>query len=180
MGMLFLSEQEFMTFNEFLLCESIRSTHTDFGTNDTFDNNEWMKMTAKSGNILVYTFLRIDNIYYMVGITKKGNLMFSSADSIDLDQLDDISYLTNHFLEQRRRTKNILQVFGKLIYTVSQGLIQPELDGTMYIKFKGADAGLGKAYDVMVKNKYLLQDIHSMGYNYSGQSDNGDHIFTKL
>lgn len=158
MSMLFVLNNEFVGFSKYMLSESVIPKITNYGTNSNMSDNKWLETSL--GYI---TYTKSDNTYYCIWISKSGEAMFLSSKEVDISKLNDIDYIINTFDTGRTQTKRIINLFGEIIYILLQGAIKYRFNP---IYFDGADKGLDKTYEYMVKNKYLLNKIEEYGYKY--------------
>ena len=157
--MFFYEKDNFLTFREYLLSESIRPIATNYGTDidNNFSNNEWL---IKGDNI--YTFTEINNHFYCILLKNISDDMYEIAFATSEFKTDD----PKDYTVDRHKTQKILYVFGSLLYIFLEGIKQNK--HINYIVFEAANAALGKAYDKIVKNKWLLDSLKDIGFEYEG------------
>jgi hypothetical protein len=150
--------------NDFLLNESIVPIKTQFGTNSDRNNNSFNYFDD-----FVVTFFKANNIYYVVGLDiVTGDVGFgvSNEDTIDPNEYDDSKFITS----------NPISVFGKVFYVLSEIIKETN---TNTIQFDSANFSLGKIYDKLVKNKFFIQSLMELGFEYNGKIKD-KYVFTKI
>ena len=158
MSMFFFIENDILTFREYLLSESIKPKSTNYGTDidNNFTNKEW------TGFEFGYTFSKINDKYYCILLKQQSDdiaeIAFATSDQASDNPMDyDVS---------RKDTQNILSVFSQLLYIFLEGIkIHTNIK---YITFEAANPALGKAYDKIIKNKWLLESLKELGFEYEG------------
>lgn len=179
MSMIFYDKEreKSMFFTDYLLSESIRAKECLYGVNSEFDNKDWITYDGEDNTIIV-TFVKIDTNIFCVQLRSDGVIGFSLVlDGIDYSKISDFKYLMSHLSDTRHETKKILNVFSKLVYVFLQGISILKPDRIM---FRAANAALGNAYLHIVQNKYLMKDIETYGYEYTGIDEDGMYILDKI
>lgn len=174
MSMFFVDNDEFISFRDFCLCESIKPKAVLYGTNATLDNLRWIEVSSQDTNG-IYTFIQVDQFYYLILLQTDGEVMFGASDSLDFGLIDDITYISKTFTDTRRDTNKVLRVFGNIIYIILQATKELNVE---FIKFYAANEALSKAYIVMFKNKHLLDSLKEYGWIFNGM-DQEYYTFTK-
>lgn len=158
MSMPFFVNNDILTFREYLLSESIKPKSTNYGTDidNNFSNKEWTDFEYG------YTFSKINDKYYCILLKQQSDDMAEIAFATS----DKSTNNPREYSVSRHDTHNILSVFSQLLYIFLEGIkIYPSIK---YIIFESANPALGKAYDKMVKNKWLLETLKEQGFEYEG------------
>lgn len=174
MSMFFVNEGKFISFSNFCLCESIIPKSISFGINNTLDNNLWIEVNSEEV-IGVYTFIKVDQFYYLILLQSDGEVMFGASDSLDFDLIDNMDYISKTFTDTRRDTNKVLRVFSNILYII---LKASEKLNLTFIKFYAANEALSKAYTVMFRNKHLLNSLKKYGWSFNGM-EHEYYTFTK-
>jgi len=152
-----------MSFTDFCLSESIAPKITKYGINKGMNDGDMMQTSEYA-----YTFFQFDGLYYCVTFIKRTNEVgFGVSDKRSLD--------TNDYNDDRKQTGSALKVFGSVLYILFDliNTFKPP-----FIKFEAQNAALGRVYDRMVKNRYILKYIDDKKYRYEGLSTDF-HIFKR-
>ncbi|MFW6002040.1 MAG: hypothetical protein ACOCQD_01740 [archaeon] len=164
MSYILKSDNKYYMLNDYLLNESIVPIKTEYGT----DRNRTNKKFYNSDDFIV-TYFEQNNLYYIVGLDKAtGDVGFgvSVDDTFNIDEYDDSKFVTI----------NPIKVFGKVFYVLSE-IVKYSKANT--IRFDSANFALGKIYDKLVRNKYFLQSLENLGFEYIGKVEE-KYTFTKI
>lgn len=155
---------EILSFSSFCLSESISPNKTDFGTNDSMDDGKFKVIK----DFFIYAFFEHNGNYYTVYMNSNdGEVGFGVSKTYSLNPTD--------YSDDRVQTRNALRVLGKVLYVLFELVTQFSID---VIRFNAANPALGKVYDRMVSNKFVLSYIEKFGYEYD--SKYGDsHFFVR-
>lgn len=160
---------------DFLLSESIMPVETKFGTD--LKNKRWILKSSPEGNDFIFTYFKKDNLYYRIFIdTKSGGIGFGVAEDFDVDMSQDTLYILKHFSDGRKETSGALRVFNNVFYVLLEGLKKYKVNT---ITFNSANKALGKVYSFMVKNKFFLQKLEEIGFEYQGEDENNYLTFKR-
>jgi len=144
------------------LTEVLAPSKTDFGVNDTFNNNKWITIKGPSSEML-YTFFHFNNYYYFIGLTGSKNEfeVSFSAEELDFKRIQDLEYLEGTFDNSRKSQPRIAKLLGKLVYIIIRGTETYKINT---ITFDGADSNLGNFYSKIVKNSNIVDYIEKFGF----------------
>lgn len=154
----------FISFEDYILLESIKPKQGVFGLNSDMNNMDFFNSNNTS-----YTFMNFGDRQYCIIIDQKNRVGFGVSDDMSLDPSD---YTDN----RRFGTTEVIKVFNQVIWAI---LYMAKETKRIIIKFSSADPKLGVVYDRMVKNKYLIDSLIENGYEYKGKNEH-DHIFSKI
>jgi hypothetical protein len=162
-----LHNNEQISLQEYLMCESIVPTPATFGMNDQTNNHKFVREIDPINHL--YTLMSDNNNYYMI---------YFSFDNQEVDfggsklySIDPTNYTNN-----RLYSNNVLKLLGKIFYVIA--IITTKLNWDKFI-FQGADPRLHQTYSIIVKNKYFLNGMKEIGFTYSGEH-NGYFIFNRV
>jgi hypothetical protein len=150
-----------MTYSEFLLSESVSPVKTNYGTD--LSNEEIIFENDQH-----FTFFKMKDLYYLVGVNSKtGEIYFGTSDTFDTESEDNI----DNFDDTKRGTNKLsLRVFNNVFYVLLE--ILKDISDIKKLYFNGANKDLENTYSLIVKNKFFLEKLKELGYNYKGKIDN--------
>lgn len=155
--------EQMMSFSEYCLSESIKPAEISYGINHAMDDQD-----IKQSDKHAYTFFKFDDLYYSVTFLKKTmEVGFGVSEQHSLDP--------NKYVDDRTQTRRALRVYGHVMFVLFEIL---DFYKPPYIKFDSANPAVGKVYDRMVDNKFIMNYINQNGYIYEGQHK-GTHIFKR-
>lgn len=164
MSYILKSDNQYVTLSNYLLNESIVPIKTNFGTDQNRNNNNF-----NSFDDFVVTYFENNGVYYVVGLdTRTGDVGFgvSSENTFNTDDYDDSKFITS----------NPIRVFGKVFYVLSQLIKETNINT---IRFDAANFALGKMYDKLIRNKFFIQSLNKLDFEYIGQIE-GYYTFRKM
>lgn len=168
MSMFLINGKELISFNEYLLGESIQPRETDWGANPDMDNREVPSVVSGKA---WYTFFQAEGAYWAVIVNHTGEVGFGRSDEFSLDIMD--------YEDDRSITRSAIKVFNQVFYVLLQMLeTDSRLAKLRFIKFSGTNPALGKVYDRMVQNKFFLDQLEQAGFEYMGKHQE-DHLFQR-
>jgi hypothetical protein len=156
------NKTEPVTLKEFILTESFEPVSIPYGFDFKMRNGRWDHLGGFD-----YTFFTLDGLYYMVTLKKpSGIVSFGTSDENTTDPglYDQTPY----------QAKDALHVFNSVIYVALQGAKNL---GYKRLRFDAASRALGRVYDAMVRNKFLIDKLAGYGWKYLGKDDDNNHMF---
>lgn len=161
--MIIFENNNILSFSEYCLSESIKPREISFGINEDMNDLD----IAQDHNA-AYTFFKFDDLFYCVTFLKKSMTVgFGVSEKHSLTPSDYVS--------DRTQTRRALMVFNHVLFVLFLmiGVFSP-----IFVKFESANPALGKVYDRMVDNQFVLNYIENNGYRYEGEYK-GVHIFRR-
>lgn len=153
----FIYENErFISFSNYCLSESIKPKEISYGLNDATDDGEIKKLPST-----MMTFFRHGDHTYMVSVMRNGEVGFGVSSSTER-HLDNII----KFNTKRTGGGDAVKVFSYVFFVL--GKINKQF-GLKRLMFNSSDNMLGKMYDNLVKNKFFIKELKTMGYVYKGE-----------
>lgn len=150
---------QILTFEEWLLSESVKPKETLYGNNVGFDNNKISKIGP------FYETFFLDTFLYHVAIE---NNIVGFGVSVDIptteEELDNLT-----FSDQRIVTKSALNVFNKVFFVILKLLEEAKLKE---VNFVAANSDLKKIYDALLANRYFNEELNKIGYSNLIYEDN--------
>jgi hypothetical protein len=161
--MLYLAENgEVLWFSDYIVSESILPKKTEYGTDYT--NKEWRTLQN-----LRFIFTIINKRCYVVIVGHMNQIAFAPYVKEDIPSLEDLAAIKTDeellelFPFDRRSTHDSLRVFNKVFYVVVEAIRDFKLD---VIRFDAADPKLKHLYERMIENKYLMEHLRGLGFEY--------------
>lgn len=159
-------------FKDFLL-ESISPVETNFGIDKDFSNEEWITHLDR-GISMSSTFFEGSEYLYLVSFMGDGEIGFKTAEKqkIDYSKIKSIEYLKTTFTTNAVKTENSFRIFGKVMYVI---LKYVEECGEDEIRFRPDknNPGLSSLYAKLINNKYFIDYIKKIGFEYMGPVGTG-------
>jgi len=147
---------EFLTFKEYFLSESIKPLKTEYGSNPSLFNNS--RYVIYKGNIRGTCFIDND-LLYAVQYSDDGEIAFGVSSKIPKTEQE---LLKISFTDERITSKSALKVFNKIFYVLIDIIVL--LDKKL-IYFSSANESLFSLYSAMTKNKYFNAELNKIGYS---------------
>ena len=150
-----------LSFGEYLMLESFRPTPIPFGTNEDANNLEF-----NSQMLSIYTLFKLYNLYYCV--------QFSLTDGrVGFGASEFYSQFIGDYPDSPVGTKNAFKVFNSVFYILS---VLIEKYNVSEFRFTGARDGLIVVYSKLHHNKFFINELNKLGFEYKGE-DRGDFIY---
>lgn len=146
---------QFLTFNEWLLSESILPTKVEYGNNPPLFNNK--KILNYIGDVSGSCFIS-DNLLYSIQFNADGEIAFGVSNKLPKD-IKELAHVK--FSDDRIITKSALSVFNKVFYVLVE-LLQKQKRNVF---FRSANGKLEGIYNAMLKNKYFNDELNKLGYS---------------
>ena len=135
---------KFITQSEYMqLSESIKPRKISYGTNSSMNDG---KVSNEYGNR--HTFINRGKYSLFVGITDDGIIAFGSSTPPSINLYD--------YTDKRSGQNESFKAFGFVFYVILEII---KLSKHKELRFDSADPGLGRVYDLMVRNKTLLEEL---------------------
>jgi len=167
MSHILTTENEIVSFSEFLLSESIKPKSIEYGSNPSMDDGSFSHYYPSH----ISTFFKTTSGYFCVFLSKKDSVVgFGYSEKPSTDMLD------YNFIEQSRiSTSGALSVFSYVVFIILEMVSKFKLSE---FRFEGANKKLDKVYDRLPNNKYFMKAINDSGFSYSGLSS-GFHVYSR-
>lgn len=156
------TNQGFLTFNEWLLTESIKPKYTLFGTNtDKYDNNNILKIQY-DGKTTYETYFIADNKLYTIQYNGVNTNLVSIGFGVSKDIPKTQEELDNVKLSHNKVVSiSALDIFNKVFYIVTKTIFNLKKD----IYFEAASDDLKNIYNKLIDNKYFNDELNKLGYS---------------
>lgn len=158
--MIIAENGKFIGFGEYVLSESIMPKPISYGTD--LSNGEW-----KADEESVYTFFTVKDKYYMVALDRESGMVGFGASEVWMDN-PSFAFIQTYFSDTPRQAMNAIRVFGHVTYLILEAVELFEIDS---INFAAFSHSLGRVYDALSKNKFFLDKLQSLGFEYAGEQE---------
>jgi len=164
--------------NEQLL-ESIQPRPITYGSNRTMDDSQTVNLSSPTN--LYYSFFKKDEKYYCILLQKAPPSYTANEDGEDEYVLgfgvsEDLSLNPMTYSHDRTNTKNVVTLFGSIIYVA--GEIARQNPNIKIVSMSG-DSQRFKLYEKILNNKFLRKTVEdTLGFTYTGV-ENGSHILRR-
>jgi hypothetical protein len=157
------SFQKPMTFEEYMLSESIAPTKTDYGCNPPDFNDTFINI---NNNLAICCYVYNNILYYVQHQIATGEIGFGKS-SIIPKTYEELYEL--RFDVKPMKTSDGLGVFNRTFYVFLEIL---KKSNTQKVFFKSANPDLENVYKLLKLNKYFNRILNDLGFSDISQEEN--------
>jgi hypothetical protein len=146
-----------MTFEEYLLSESVEPISTDYGCNPRLFNNSKI---ITMGNLIVSFFLYNNILYFVQKNIFTGEIGFAKANNIPntTKELEDLIFDVKPV-----KSSDGLGVFNRSFYVFIKLMAKYKTNKNLF--FTPANTDLERLYKVLIRSKFFNNQLHKLGYS---------------
>lgn len=170
MSSFIFENNKIISFSDYCLSESIKPKEINYGTNNLFNNSEFIKI----GSLILTSFEFNDKVYTV--INSENDIGFHALNK------SEINYLNFNYIEEIQKksieltASNAIKIFSFVFFIIKDMIKKYNLT---IITFDGENVKLSKMYDNLIKNKFFIEEMKNLKFEYCEDSKN-KHTFKHI